>query len=265
MRRFVTSLLVALAVPATAAASSLPSGRDSYRTYAEYVHDLTTLADGHPGLVRSGTLPERTVLGRPIVGVEIAHDVNRDDDGRPVYLVMGLHHAREWPSGEVAMEFALDLAAGYGHDPRITSLLERERVIVVPVVNVDGFRISREDVTSPDPVTGPHAGETKRKNCAADTAAEAGRPCQDRSGVDLNRNYGAFWGGSGSSTTYTDDDYRGPAPWSEPETQAIHELSQGLPITGVDSLHNVAALVLRPPGFRGLGLAPDETKLKALG
>ena len=85
------------------------------------------------------------MLGEPIVGVELAADVNRTDDGRPVYLVLGEHHAREWPSGEIAMEFALDLAAGYGRDPRITSLLDRERVIVVPIVNPDGFQVSRED------------------------------------------------------------------------------------------------------------------------
>ena len=53
--------------------------------------------------------------------------------------MFGVHHAREWPSGEVNMEFALDLARGYGSDPRITSLLERVRVIVVPVINPDGF------------------------------------------------------------------------------------------------------------------------------
>jgi len=36
-------------------------------------------------------------------------------------------------------------------------------------------------------------------------------------------------------------------------------------VTGMQTLHNYAALVLRPPGFRALGLAPDEPALKALG
>ena len=49
------------------------------------------------------------------------------DDGRPVYVVMGLHHAREWPSAEVNPEFALDLVRNYGSDARITSLLDRLR------------------------------------------------------------------------------------------------------------------------------------------
>jgi carboxypeptidase T len=249
-----------------ATASALPSGRTTYRTYTDYLNELGALADGHPGLVRRVTLPKKTVLGQPIDGVEIAKDVNRDDDGRPVYVVMGLHHAREWPSAEVAMEFALDLVGGYGRDARITSLLDRERVIVIPVINVDGFQISRADVQAdPQFSQTANAGAMKRKNCEADTAQETTQPCRNRAGVDLNRNYGAYWGGNDASTTYSQDDYRGPGPWSEPETQAVHEFSQGLQITNLQTLHNVASLVLRPPGFRALGLAPDEARLKLLG
>ncbi len=61
---------------------------------------------------------------RPIQGIEIAADVNATDDGRPVYVNMGAHHAREWPSGEFPMEFAIDLVENYDTDPRITALLE---------------------------------------------------------------------------------------------------------------------------------------------
>src|SRR5947209_9037903 len=190
-----------------AAASALPSGRTTYRVYADYVRELRSLADAHPALAREITLPERSVLGQPILGVELASGVGRADDGRPVYLVLGEHHAREWPSGEVAMEFALDLARGYGRDARITVLLDRERVVVVPVVNPDGFEVSRENA-QPDArfVQSAHSGAYKRKNCAADTPEEASVPCRDRSGVDLNRNYGFGWGGPGGSPYYVDDD-----------------------------------------------------------
>ena len=249
-----------------AATSALPSGRRTYRRYSDYLHDLTALPAAHPGLARPVTLPVRSVLGRPIVGVELAAGVDRTDDGRPVYLVLGDHHARDWPSAEIAMEFAIDLAKGYGRDPRITSLLDRERVIVVPIVNPDGFLVSRDDVRSDRRFAATaHGGLMKRKNCAADTPLEASEPCRDRAGVDLNRNYGAGWGGPGASLDYTADDYRGPGPWSEPETRAVHELSQGLPVTGVQTLHNYAGLVLRPPGARVLGVAPDEARLKRLG
>ena len=59
--------------------------------------------------MRKVTLPCASLEGRPIEGVEIATDVARTDDGRPVYLQMGAHHAREWPSAELPMEFAVDL------------------------------------------------------------------------------------------------------------------------------------------------------------
>ena len=235
-----------LARAAAAPRSGLPSGRETYRVLDEYLAELDALATGHPGLVRRVDLPRRSVQGRPLAAVEIAGDVNRDDDGRPVYIVTGLHHAREWPSGEVSMEFARDLAQGYGGDPRITSLLDRVRVVVLPVANPDGFVMSRGTV----PAVGGGADPLQRKNAHE---------------VDLNRNYAAFWGGNGASVDPGSDTYRGPSPWSEPESAAIHEFSQRLHVTNFQSIHNIAALVLRPPGFKALGLAPDEERLRALG
>ena len=66
--------------------------------------------------------------GRPIQGIEIAADVDATDDGRPVYVQLGAHHAREWPSAELPMEFAIDLVENYGTDSRITALLDDVRV-----------------------------------------------------------------------------------------------------------------------------------------
>lgn len=245
--------------------SALPSGRDTYRVLANYYADLDALAQAHPGLVRRVSLPRRSLEGRELAGVEIAGDVNRTDDGRPVAAFFGVHHAREWPSGEVNMEFAIDLAEGYGADPRITALLDRVRVFVFPVVNPDGFAVSRGTVeaapSGPDPL--------HRRNCRANTPEEAARPCAARGngdGVDLNRNYGAGWGGSGASADRTQDSYRGTGPFSEPESQAVHEFSQRHQITHVQSTHNIVGWVLRQPGFRDYGLlSPDEHIMKPLG
>jgi len=245
--------------------SSLPSGRTSYRRHDDYLRELDALVKERPGLVRAVTLPRKSVEGRPIVGVEISEGVGRSDDGKPVYVVIGGHHAREWPSSEVSMELATDLAGNFGKDARITALLRRERVLIIPVVNPDGFIVSRENLTSRSYTGASSQGSNRRKNCASTRASEAGRPCTERSGVDLNRNYGAYWGGNGASTDPDSDVYRGPAPWSEPESDAVHKLSQRLQITNLQAIHSFAALVLRPPGFRALGLAPDERRLKELG
>jgi hypothetical protein len=245
--------------------SALPSGRDHYRVLSNYYAELDELAAAHPGLVRKVVLPEKSIEGRDIAGVEIAEDVNRTDDGRPVAAFFGLHHAREWPSGEVNMELALDLAASYGTDPRITALLERVRVVIVPVVNPDGFLVSRGAVEA----AGSGNDPLHRRNCRPNTEQEASLPCALRGtqdGVDLNRNYGAGWGGPGASTSRTSDSYRGTAPFSEPEAQAVHEFSQRHQITHVQSTHNIVGWVLRQPGFRDYGLrSPDEHVMKPLG
>jgi hypothetical protein len=160
----VVAVCAALAAPAAVAQepSGLPSGRSDYRTLADYEGDMLALAREHPDLVRPFTLPHASSEGRAVRGIEITRDVGRRD-GKPVLLIVGLHHGNEWPSGEATMEFGFDLAENPRRDPEIAGLLGRVRVILVPVVNVDGFvRNTRRTATN----------------------------------VDMNRNYGFGWGES---------------------------------------------------------------------
>ncbi|CAN5568511.1 hypothetical protein BH20ACT15_BH20ACT15_01810 [soil metagenome] len=256
--------------------SALPSGRDSYRQYADYTTELKALADANPALVREVTVGS-TLEGRPIQGVEIAQDVLRADDGRPVYLNLGVHHAREWPSAEMPMEFARDLVSGFNAGAnRVQQLLAGVRVVIVPVVNVDGFIASRSfgfnSLTDDDPFFYPgQVGAYRRKNCRPRDGVEAAVPCAQRlssSGVDLNRNYGYYWGGSGSSTTATFEDYRGTSPFSEPESEAVHQFSSGIHPTVVISNHTFTAdgKWLRQPGFDDvIAVTEDEIATKSLG
>ena len=266
--------------------SNLPSGnRTSYRELVDYETELKQLVEQFPARVKPVTLPQQTIEGRAIEGVEIAGDVRRPEDGRPVYFVVGVHHAREWPAGEVPMEFAHMLAKGYGSDARITELLDRVRVVIVPILNKDGFHASREasktysvrDQCSEiagyescgdfETVEGvPLGGNAayRRKNCRG-IVFPVGVPCELQNGVDPNRNYGEGWGGIGASMNPYAQTYRGTGPWSEPETQALHEYTRTRQVTNLITIHNVAALVLRPPGRRADGLAPDEPRMKELG
>ena len=56
-----------------------------------------------------------------------------------------------------------------------------------------------------------------------------------------------------------------PASGRSPRPRRSHEYSQTHQVTALITLHNVAALVLRPPGLHTNGQAPDETALKELG
>jgi hypothetical protein len=281
------------AYAAATVTSPLPSGRDAYRTLDDYNTDMAALAAQHPDLAKTFTLPHKSLDGRDVHGIEIGRDVRGPEDGRPVFLLMGVHHAREWPSGELAMEFAVDLVKSYGSDERITGLLDRSRVIVVPVVNVDGFHLSRTDGAMIDlreadggglvSIFATPGNAYKRKNCrlvdGVDTpdgscAAAATSPGGYGVGIDLNRNYGGFWGGPGASATFVNPTYRGPAPFSEPEIQNVRELVSSRQVTTMISNHTYSNLVLRPNGVHPdtighdghpVGNAPDEEGLKALG
>ena len=243
----------------TRRASALPSGNESYRTYPDYTTDMKALVETYPGHVRKVIVGE-TFEGRTIQGVEIAGDVEADDDGRPVYLNMGAHHAREWPSAEFPMEYAIDLAERYGSDPRVTELLDNVRVVIIPVVNVDGFIASRSFGTSPLdddwvatlPQAAANQGAYIRKNCRP-TLGDAAVPCAARtgSGVDPNRNYGAYWGGEGASTDPSSQGYRGTGPFSEPETDSMRKFMAKLnPVINITNhTFTEEGQWLRQPGF----------------
>ena len=272
---------------AAAGLAALPSGRTAYRAYADYGTDLKAILDDGAGFTRRVEIG-RSLEDRPIEGIEFAADVNRNDDGRPVFLVLGVHHAREWPSGEMPMEFAVDLHKSFkAGDARVVDLLKKVRIIVVPIVNPDGFSVSRSVPYSPFDNTGfaslplalTDGLSYKRKNCRALSEAAQATPCQSRpagQGVDPNRNYGAYYGGVGSSTDPTAQGYRGTGPFSEPESEAVHKLSQTRNIVTLITHHTYTAggTWLRQPGFCPFGAAgcsaeedvvPDEAGMKALG
>ena len=278
---------------AATAVSPLPSGRDTYRSLADYNADMKSLAQANPSLVRLFELPRPSLDGRTVYGIEVAENVAAKD-GRPTFVLLGLHHAREWPSGEHAIEFAIDMVNGYkSGDPRRKALLQQGRLVVVPVVNVDGFQLSYEDGQKVDlretgdqtvTVIGTPGNAYKRKNCRVldgqDTvdgtcaAFSATSPGGYGVGVDLNRNYGGLWGGPGAADLFADPTYRGGGPFSEPETQNIRDLIAGRQVTMMISNHTFSNLVLRPNGVdpqntgpdgKPVGDAPDEDAMKALG
>ena len=252
--------------------SPLPSGRTAYRTYPEYLSDMDDLASRYPRLTRPLTLANRSVLGERIHGLEISTGADNIKDGKPVFLLMGAHHAREWPSFEHAMEFGTDLLQSYADgDARARNIMRDSRLVIVPVVNVDGFQISRNAAPLGDFSTFDY--EMKRKNCDVSEntpAAYTGGTCANNPagrlrGTDLNRNYPGFWGGGGASTNWSSDTYRGDGPGSEPESDAVRKFISKRGVTMMISNHTYSNLVLRPPAIASTGKSPDEPAYKQLG
>lgn len=189
-----------------------------FRTYEEvdaYLDDLAA-RDPDTSILDVGT----SIEGRAIRGVRISHAQTR-----PAILVLGTQHAREWISPMVTACIADRLVRDDGVDPEVTSLLDRLEVIVVPVVNPDGYVYSWD------------VDRFWRKNR---------RP---GGGVDLNRNWGEMWGTGTQGAGPGSEINPGTAAFSEPETAAIAELVQSRDVVAFLDYHSPVELVLIPFAF----------------
>jgi hypothetical protein len=245
-----------------------------YRRTADYNTEMAALAKKNPKLVELFEMKRPTLEGRTVFGIEISDDVKNRNDGKPIFYIDALHHAREWPASEYTMIYAHYLVEGFGKDPRITSLLKRERVIVVPLVNVDGFDYSRESALSfnqtlrnnTDLTGGVNGFEgywRKNRRSESGVTVPVAQRNPDAYGVDPNRNYAFLWGDQqgGSSGDVFDQTYRGEAPFSEPETQNVRDIILNRNVTAVLTNHTYQASVLRAGG----GTSPEDHLLESIG
>jgi hypothetical protein len=139
--------------------------------------------------------------------------------------------------------FAHLLADGYGHDERITKLVDTKDIWIVPLQNPDG-RVKVQQ------------GESMwRKN-----TRHNGRFGSD--GVDCNRN-GDDHFDQGSDSPWADD-FKGAAPFSEPESQAIRDISIKRHFDISLDMHCYAGMILWPPGY-DTSTTADEAAFSRIG
>jgi carboxypeptidase T len=207
-------------------------------SFLEY-HDLDAtvaamqrIVDEHPDIAAMEVIG-RSLENQPIHALRISDNADTVEPEEPGMLVVGCHHAREWISVEVPLYIADYLTDQYLLEGDVTRLVNYTEVWIVPVLNPDGFLHSWTD------------DRLWRKN-----RRENG---DGTNGVDLNRNYSIGFGGDEGSSSYTlFETYRGPFPFSEPETQTIRDLiggSFGRTFDSALSYHNFSQLVLYPNGY----------------
>ncbi|MFK7883775.1 MAG: M14 family zinc carboxypeptidase [Phycisphaerales bacterium] len=186
---------------------------------------------------------------RPLRAMRITAPASVDAPCRPAVLFNTLTHAREWVPPMANMFVAETLIADYDTDPYIRDLVDRVEWVFVPVLNPDGYEHSWTEF------------RFWRKN-RRDAETLFGRQV----GVDLNRNYSFEWGlNRGSSGARTSDTYRGPEPFSEPETAAFRDLAVSMPQLRIhNDMHSYSELILFSWGYTG-ELTSDQPMLQAVG
>lgn len=204
-------------------------GHNCLRSMTGMMQSVDDLVQSHPNLVTKTKIGEswlKNNKGRhdgvhdiPDGGYDIfalnitASDSKRLSSDKGKMLITSGVHAREWAPPELLMRFIEVLVNGYGHDADVTSILQQSEVHVILYVNPDGRFVSEK-----------YPELYWRKNlhpirCGGGT----------QYGVDINRNQNfMFAKEGGSSNDPCQQDYHGPSPESEPESQALMNYARAL-------------------------------------
>ncbi|XP_073952836.1 carboxypeptidase B-like isoform X1 [Choristoneura fumiferana] len=201
----------------------------------DVIHNfLDGLEADYPSLCTAGVIGS-SLEGRDLKVLKIS---NSAASNASVWMDAGIH-AREWIAPAVATYIANHFARNFKDLP--TSITNKDWYFL-PVMNPDGYEFSHTD------------NRMWRKN-----RAWHGGKCI---GVDLNRNFSYGWGLKGSSDEPSNAFYRGPEPFSEPESSAVRDIlgDSGIEFKVYITLHSYGQVILFPYAFRE-ELAPDYVNL----
>ncbi len=208
-----------------------------FYTYAEVEEQLDTMRLQYPNLITARDSIGTSHEARALWAVKISDNPELNEPDEPEVLYTALTHARE-PEGMMAVLYYMWwLLENYGTDPEATYLVNNRQMWFIPVVNPDGYHYNEQ--------TNPNGGGFWRKNRRNNGGGSYG--------VDPNRNYGPeyMWNApnGGSSTDPNDDTYRGPAPFSEPENQAIDQFMRAHVVKSALNYHTYSNLLIYPWGY----------------
>lgn len=230
-------------------------GFDVWRSWDEpggIADEIDEIAADNPDLVKRVVLGE-THEGREIVALKVTTNARRVRDGaRPAVAHVSVQHAREWISIEVnrrLLHWMLDeYRAG---NPEVGRLLATTETWFVLAANPDGYQFTFDEE------------RLWRKNLR-DNDGDGALTIED--GVDLNRNLDSRWNydEEGSSSVFSSQTYRGPAPASEPETVALQKLIDDVEPAFLSNWHSVGEWILYPGGWQVGTLDADNPIYVAL-
>ncbi|XP_022818802.1 carboxypeptidase B-like [Spodoptera litura] len=181
----------------------------------------------------------------PIKYIKIS-TTNFEDETKPVIVIDGTIHAREWITPPT-VTWAIHKLVENVTEP---DLLKRFDWILVPVVNPDGYKYSY------------HIERFWRKTRSFDNNPVS-FVCR---GVDANRNFDIKFNTDGYHSEYCRDTFQGTHAFSEPETRVIRDILQEnlSRIALYISLHSYGSMIMYPWGHDG-SLSHNTPALQAVG
>ncbi len=242
------------------------NGFECYRTVDETYADAVQLTVDYPDLaewIDVGDSWEKTD-GQTGHDLRVLKLTNANTSGfKPKLFVMSAIHAREYTTAETNTRFGEYLLDNYATNADARWILDHHEVHLMLQSNPDG-RVKAQ------------TGLSWRKNTNENYCG----PTSNSRGADLNRNFEFGWGCcGGSSGNQCNLTYRGAAPASEPEVDAIQAYVKSIfpdqrgpgindaapsDATGVFiDVHSFSELVLYPWG-NTFDAAPNQQGLRTL-
>lgn len=213
-------------------------------TYQEMLNMLDSMKSKYPTLItaRQTISSSTTVQGRPLYYVKIS-DNAATAEPEPQALYTALHHAREPESLSQLIFYMWYLLENYNTNAHVKYLVDHTEMYFVPCINPDGYVYNQTN--------SPGGGGMWRKNRRNNGSSF---------GVDINRNYGQFWGydDDGSSPNGSNETYRGPSAFSEPETQMIRDFCNAHQFKIALNAHTFSNLLIYPYGHIPSYQTPDS-------
>jgi hypothetical protein len=216
-----------------------------FYTLDEVMSELDDMVAQYPNLIspRYAISPDTlTHDGRQLYWLRISDNPLTNED-EPEILYTALHHAREPIGVQQMIYYMWYLLENYATDPDIQILVDNTEMYFVPVVNPDGYEHNH--------LTNPNGGGMWRKNRRNNGDGTYG--------VDPNRNYGYKWGNddNGSSPITSDETYRGPSAFSEPEIKNMRDFCNDHEFKLALNYHSYSNLLLYPWGWTE-DVTPDD-------
>ncbi len=242
------------------------NGFECYRTVDETFATAVQLAADYPDLAEWLDVGDSWQKTNGLIGhdMHVLKLTNANTGGfKPKLFVMSAIHAREYTTAETNTRFGEYLVNNYATNADARWLLDHHEVHLMLQSNPDG-RVKAQ------------TGLSWRKNT---NESYCGSTSNSR-GADLNRNFEFGWGCcGGSSGSQCSATYRGAAPGSEPEVDAVQAYVQSIfpdqrgpgindaapaDATGVFiDVHSFSELVLYPWG-NNFSAAPNQQGLRTL-
>ncbi len=185
---------------------------------------------------------------RDIWVVKISDNVNTFENATEPAIMINWHHAREWIGPVFILYLMQMLVENYNTNDTIHWIVDHFEIYFVPMTNADGYVFDGNG--NPANLSGGvlYATGGWRKN-ARDNNGNRTFEVTDKwgatgEGVDLERNWDWYWANGNSDSSAAD--YRGPAPFSEPETAAERDFIINYDIDSYCVIHSFHGTVLIP-------------------